>query len=63
MRKRTSFACAYALFVALGVPGCGGGGIEPGIPKDAAPSPEQLQQDAAVGAKNAESLNPPAPKK
>jgi hypothetical protein len=57
MRKRTSFVCAYALLVALGVPGCGGG-VEPGMPKDVAPSAEQLKQDAEVGALNAGSLNP-----
>jgi hypothetical protein len=60
MRKRTSFVCGYALLVALGVSGCGGGGIEKGLPTDTAPSPEQLKQDEEVGAKNAESLNPPA---
>jgi len=62
MRKRTSFVCAYALFVALGASGCGGG-VEPGLPKDVTPSAEQLKQDAEVGAKNAASLNPPVTKK
>jgi hypothetical protein len=55
MRKRTSFVCAYALFVALGVTGCGGGGIKE-TPVETAPSAEQLKQDAEVGAKNAASL-------
>ena len=55
MRKRTSFVCAYALFVAFGVTGCGDG-IKQGMPAETAPSPEQLKQDAEVGAKNAGSL-------
>jgi len=55
MRKKTSFVYAYALFVALGVTGCGEG-IKEGMPAETAPSAEQLKQDAEVGAKNAASL-------
>ena len=62
MRKRTSFACAYALFVALGVPGCGGG-VEEGLPPDLSPNEELLKQDMEVGKLNAQSLNPSAKKK
>jgi hypothetical protein len=60
MRKRTSsvFVCGYALFIALGISGCGGGTIKEGMPTETAPSPEQLKQDEEVGAKNADALNP-----
>jgi len=60
MRKRTSLVCA--LLVALGVAGCGGG-IDTGMSKEAAPTPEQLKQDAEVGSKNADSLNAVTKKK
>lgn len=60
MRKRTSFVCAYALFVALGAPGCGGGGVQEGLPPDLSPNEELIKQDMEVGRLNAESLNPQA---
>lgn len=63
MRKRTPFVCAYALFVALGVSGCGGGGIKEGMPADTTPNADLLKQEQEAGRLATEAATKGTPKK
>jgi len=56
MVNRRLFLCGPALFVALNLVGCGGGGIKEGMPAETAPSQDLMKQNEEAGRMATEAL-------
>jgi len=63
MLNRKLFVGAYLLFLAFGLVGCGGGGVQEGMPADTKPNDALLKQEQEAGRRAEEQAKAEAAKK